>query len=132
MITFFAVKLNSNQRQKGKLTMKPIKVKQIYYNINGFYRKANTKTQRSLLGYIIKAGLVDDPIYGGAFNLVREIESYVGIYVLETKERPEVAMEIIKIAEKAMLGMYDDFAFSEREINIIITQLGNLKGKGGK
>lgn len=81
---------------------------------------------------IIKAGLVDDPIYGGAFNLVREIESCDGIYVLETKEHPEVAMEIIKVAEKAMLGLYDDFAFSEREINIIISKLGNLKGKGGK
>ncbi len=112
--------------------MKPIKVKQIYYNINGFYRKANTKTQRALLGYIIKAGLADDPIYGGAFNLVREIESCVGIYVLETKELPGTAMEIIKIAENAILGLYDDFAFSEREINTIIAQLGNLKGKGGK
>jgi hypothetical protein len=112
--------------------MKPIKVKQIYYHINGFYRKANTKTQRALLGYIIKAGFADHPIYGGAFDLVREIESYTGIYVLETRERPEVAMEIIKIAERAMLGWYDDFAFSEREINIIIAQLGNLKGKGGK
>ena len=112
--------------------MKSITVKRIYYHINGFYRKANTKTQRALLGYIIKAGLVDDPIYGGAFNLVREIESYAGIYVLETKEHPSVAMEIIKIAENAMLGLYEDFAFSEREINTIITQLGNLKGKGGK
>jgi len=112
--------------------MKIIEVKSVYYNIVSFYKKANTKTQRALLGYIIKGGHVSDPIYGGAFDLVREIEKCVGVYLLQSAENYETVEAIVHIAESAMLGMWDDFAFSEREINTILIQLGNLKGKGGK
>ena len=106
--------------------MKNIKVRQMYYEAITLYKKANTKTQRSLLGYMIKCGYAKDPIYGGAFRLVRDIESYAGIYHLETEENPKTAMEIINIAEAAMLGMWDDLAFSEKEITNILRQLGNL------
>lgn len=112
--------------------MKIIEVKSVYYNIVSLYKKANTKTQRALIGHIIKGGHVGDPLYGGAFNLVREIESTVEIYDLKCDEGPEVMEAIVDIAESAMLGMWDDWAFSEREIKIILMQLSNLKGKGGK
>lgn len=112
--------------------MKIIKANRIYYEPCTLYKKANTKTQRALLGYMAKAGFLRDPIYGGAFRLVREIESNPGAYVLQTDERPKVATEIINVAESAMLGMWDEFAFSEREIKIISIQLGNLQYLGGK
>lgn len=112
--------------------MKKISVRQNYYDIQALYKKANTKTQRALLGYMVKGGYASDPVYGGAFTLVREIESYAGIYILETTENSKTTKEIIHIAESAMAGLWDEFAFSEREINTILIQLGNLKGKGGK
>lgn len=112
--------------------MKTIKVQQHYYDIQALYGKAKTKTQRALLGYMVKGGHAQNPIYGGAFRLVKEIESYAGIYFLTTDEHPKKANEIIHIAESAMAGLWDEMAFSEREINTILIQLDNLKGKGGK
>lgn len=112
--------------------MKNIRVSKHYYHIKALYQKANTKTQRALLGYMVKAGLAADPVYGGAFHLVRDIESYHGVYILETEVDAESTKEIISIAENAMLGVWDDFAFSEREINTILNQFGYLEGKGGK
>lgn len=112
--------------------MKTIVVKKVYFNIQSMYKKAETKTQRALLGYIVKGGHAGDPVYGGAFHLVKCIESTTGIYALHTEEAPNCASQIVQIAESAMLGMWDDFAFSEREINTILTQLGHLNMKGGK
>lgn len=112
--------------------MKTITVRQHYYAIEALYKKANTKNQKAILGYMVKAGLANDAVYGGAFHLVREIEGYHGIYLLETTEDARTTKEIIHIAESAMSGMWDEFAFSEREISTILIQLGHLKGKGGK
>ena len=112
--------------------MKTIKANRLYYEPESLYKKANTKTQRALLGYMAKGGFIRDPIYGGAFRLLREMESYAGIYIIQSDESSKIAMEIIKIAESAMLGMWDDFAFSEREIKTISIQFGNLQSIGGK
>ena len=112
--------------------MKTINVSRIYCEPEVLYKKAKTKSQRALLGYMAKGGFIRDPIYGGAFKLLREIESYAGIYVIQTEEKPKVITEIIRIAEAAMLGMWDDFAFSEREIKNISVQFGNFQSLGGK
>ena len=112
--------------------MRTLKVHQLYYEPETLYKKAKTKSQQALLGYMAKAGHLRDPIYGGAFNLLRQIEGYAGLYILESEERPKVAMEIIHITESAMLGMWDDFAFTEREINNISRQFGNFQLKGDK
>lgn len=112
--------------------MKIIKANRLYSEPQSLYKKANTKTQRALLGYMAKGGFIRDPIYIGAFKLVREIESHAGIYVIQTEEKPKIAMEIIKIAESAILGMWDDFAFSEREIKSISQQFGYFQTLEGK
>lgn len=120
--------------------MKIVKANRLYCEPSTLYKKvqkaienkANTKTQRALLGYMAKEGFIRDPIYVGAFRLVREIENHVGVYAIETEERPEVAMEIINIAESAMLGMWDDFAFTKREIKLISMQFGYFQSLGGK
>lgn len=112
--------------------MKIIKVNRLYCEPQSLYKKAKTKSQRALLGYMAKGGFICDPIYVGAFRLVREIESCDGVYVLQTEENPKTTMEIIRIAEDAMKGMWDDFAFSEREIKTITIQFGNFQPLGGK
>jgi hypothetical protein len=112
--------------------MKEIKIHQMHYAIEALYSKAKTKSQRALLGYMVKGGHATDPIYGGAFRLVREIESFAGIYVLATDESFKDTTEIIRIAESAMSGLWDEFAFSEREISTILIQLYNLNKKGGR
>lgn len=112
--------------------MKTIKANRLYCEPYSLYKKANTKSTRALLGYMAKGGFIRDPIYVGAFKLIREIESCDGIYVLETEEKPKVTMEIINIAESAMKGMWDDFAFTEREIKTISIQFGNFQSLGGK
>lgn len=112
--------------------MKIINVHQLYCDPQSLYKKANTKTQRALLGYMAKGGYIRDPIYGGAFKLLKEIESYAGLYVIQTEEKPKVTMEIIRIAEAAMLGMWDDFAFTERELKSISIQFGYFNSLGGK
>ena len=112
--------------------MTPVKANRLYYDPKVLYKKANTKSQRALLGYMAKAGFMGDPIYGGAFRLLNEIESCTGVYGIQSDERDKVAMEIINIADAAMHGLWDDFAFSEREIKTISIQFGNLQSLGGK
>lgn len=99
--------------------MKIIKVHQIYYEPESLYKKAHTKSQKALLGYMAKAGYLRDPIYGGAFHLLCQMESYAGIYCLLSEEHEKVVSEIIRIAESAMLGMWDDFAFSSKELSVL-------------
>lgn len=112
--------------------MTPVKANRLYGEPETLYKKANTKSQRALLGYMAKFGFLRDPIYIGAFRLLSEIESSVGVYSLSTDEKPKIAMEIVRVAESAMLGMWDNFAFSEREIKIISQQFGNFQSLGGK
>ena len=112
--------------------MTTIKANRLYCDPQVLYKKANTKSQRALLGYMAKGGFIRDPIYGGAFKLLKEIESYAGLYVIQTEEKPKTTMEIVKIAESAMLGMWDDFAFTEREIKTICQQFGHFQSLEGK
>lgn len=112
--------------------MKTINANRLYYEPETLYKKAKTKSQRALLGYMAKGGFLRDPIYGGAFRLLREMESYAGIYIIQTEEKPKVAMEIVRIAEAAMLGMWDDFAFTEKEVKNISIQFGYFQSLGGK
>ena len=109
--------------------MKNIVIKQVYYEPLSLYQKADTKSQRALVGYMAKAGYARDPIYGGAFSLLKRIESCAGIYILDTAENAQTTMEIIDIAESAMKGLWDDFMFTERELANIKCQFGDLNTK---
>jgi hypothetical protein len=90
------------------------------------YRKANTPAQRALVGYIIKAGLVDDPIFGGAFSVLRGIEKCMQneeIYELYNCVDNETKRKILHVAQLALDGKFDRFAISERERNDILKNL---------
>lgn len=108
--------------------MKIIKVADTVYDIRTFYKNARTPAQRALLGYIIKGGFAHDPIFGGAFALLCDVElckNNKRIYKLITE--PDVPLkvekQIIYIAEAAMNGEWDEFALNEREINYISRRL---------
>lgn len=106
--------------------MKAIKVQEMQHDIRVLYAKANTKSQRALLGYMLKLGYTREPTFGGAFSLLCAIEGYAGIYYLIPNTDPKVVDEIIYIAEAAMAGLWDRFALSEREIDDILYEIGNL------
>ena len=90
------------------------------------YRKANTPAQRALVGYITKAGLVHDPIFGGAFNALRSIERCMRdeeIYELYSCVDKDTKRKILYVAQLALDGKFDRFAISERERNEILRNL---------
>ena len=88
------------------------------------YKRAKTYEQRSLLGYMVKQGVANSNILCGAFNLLCDIQKCVGIYILVPCENPDVANMIANVAEDAILGKYDRYAFSNREIAKILKEIG--------
>ena len=95
-----------------------IKIYDIAYDTISLYRKANTPAQRALAGYIIKSGKTNDTIFGGAFNLLRGIESCNAkgeIYELYPMVDKETKKKIMHVAQVTLDGKLDKFAISERE-----------------
>ena len=104
--------------------MKIIKVMETKWDINVLYENATSKAKRGLLGYMIKTGRSDDLIFGGAFALLRDIESCHGIYRLKIQSANH--REIIAIAEVAQNGGFDKFAISKMEIKHISSMLNQI------
>ena len=103
-----------------------IKVHDVVYEPTMLYRKANTPNQRALVGYITKAGMVNDTIFGGAFSVLRNIERCIQndeIYELHSYVDKETKKKILYIVQLAMDGKFDRFAISERERNEILKNL---------
>lgn len=109
--------------------MKTIKVMATMTDIRLLYKKANTPAQRALLGYMTKTGVVTDPIFGGAFNLLRSIEWCMEgsvIYNLYPLEDTETTKKIVHVAQLALDGEFDDFSIKVREIENIIKCMNNF------
>lgn len=109
--------------------MKTIKVMATINDIRILYKKANSPAQRALLGYMTKAGVVTDSIFGGAFNLLRSIEWCTEgnvIYSLYPLEDSETTKKIIHIAQLALDGEFDAFSIKAREIENIIKCMNNF------
>lgn len=103
-----------------------IKIYDVIYEPITLYRKANTSAQRALVGYIIKAGFADDPMFGGAFMVLRSIEKCMQteeIYELYNCVDNETKRKILHIVQLALDGKFDRFAISERERNDILKNL---------
>lgn len=109
--------------------MKTIKVIASTADVHTLYKKARTSAQRALLGYMAKTGVITNPIYCGAFNVLRSIEWCVDgneIYTLYPIEDSVTVFKIIDIAQSALDGNYDSFAFSTREVDNIIRCMENI------
>lgn len=103
--------------------MKTIKVIVTTTDVPTLYKRANTTAQRALLGYMAKAGVITSPIFCGAFNVLRNIEWCMDggeIYSLFPIEDTATVKKIIEIAQSALDGDFNSFAFSAREIDNII------------
>lgn len=103
--------------------MKTIKIIANTIDVNTLYKKANTSAQRALLGYMAKTGVITSPIFCGAFNVLRSIEWCMDgeeIYSLYPIEDSSTVNKIVNIAQSALDGNFDSFAFSSREIDNII------------
>lgn len=108
--------------------MRNIKLNTKTYDTLTLLRKTDTKSvaQRGLCGYMIMAGISHNPIYGGAFHVLRNIEKAVDdeqIYNFIPYVSPAEQKAILEIAQKALDGDYDKFAMSERNINTNIKSL---------
>lgn len=103
--------------------MKTIKVIANTHDIRSMYKKARTLSQRALLGYMVKTGVATDPVFCGAFNVLRNIEWCVDgkeVYNLYPFEDSTTTTKIIDIVQSALDGEFDYFSFSAREIDNII------------
>lgn len=106
--------------------MKTIKIFDATYDTMTLYRKANTCAQQALAGYIIKAGKINDPIFGGAFGLIRSIEhcNETGeIYKLYSLVDDQTERQIIHVAQLALDGKLDKFTISKTECDRIVKYL---------
>lgn len=98
------------------------------YDTLTLLRKTDTKSvaQRSLCGYMIMAGISHNPIYGGAFHVLKNIEKAVEdeqIYNFIPYVSVADQKAILVIAQKALDGDYDKFAMTERAITTNIKRL---------
>jgi hypothetical protein len=109
--------------------MKTIKIIANTSDVYTLYKRANTQAQRALLGYMAKTGTIKDPVFCGAFNVLRNIEWCMDekeIYNLYSIEDTCTADKIIGIAQYALDRQFDSFAFSVREIDNIIRCMENI------
>ena len=109
--------------------MKTIKVVAMNTDIPTLYRRAKTSAQRALLGYMAKTGVITDSVYCGAFNVLRSIEWCMDgeeIYNLYPIDDSATVAKIIDIAQSALDGNFNSFAFSVREVDNIIKCIGNI------
>lgn len=109
--------------------MKTIKVMSAVCDVRMLYKKANSSAQRALLGYMAKAGVITDPIFGGAFNLLHSIEWCAEgnvIYSLYPLEDSATTKRIIHVAQLALDGEFDTFSFKAREIDNIVRNMENF------
>lgn len=98
--------------------MATIKIFDVIYDTTTLYKKANSDAQRSLLGYIVKAGKTNDPIFGGAFALLHSIERCNAngeIYKLYPMVDEHTEKKIVHVAQMALDGKLDKFAVNETE-----------------
>ena len=110
--------------------MKTIKIYDTVYDIKELYRKANTPAQRALAGYMIKSGQTSNPIFGGAFRFLREVEHCLRteeIYEIYSLVDSNIKKQIIHIAQIAIDGELDKFALSEKEIRDTLKNLSEYQ-----
>ena len=98
--------------------MKIIKIFDTVCDTQTLYSKATTDSLQALAGYIIKSGQTNDPVLGGAFVFLRNIErcNATGeIYKLYSMVDDQTERKIIHAAQLALDGKLDRFIISETE-----------------
>ena len=108
---------------------KIIKLYDTIYDIRTLYRKANTPAQRALASYIVKAGMTNDSIFGGAFKLLCDVEfctSSKDIYKINCYVDSETESKITYVAQMALDGKFDCFMMKKSEMDAIVKALAEF------
>ncbi len=95
-----------------------IKINHHTFETLTLYKRANTPAQRALAGYIIRSGKANDPVLGGAFHVLRKIESCNEegeVYELYNLVSTTEKRKIIDYVQMALDGEFDKFMFTEAE-----------------
>ena len=103
-----------------------IKIIDTTFQTIDLYRKVRTPEQKALAGYIIKAGETYNPILGGAFKALRDIQYCMEvneIYRLYPLVDSATEKKILHVVQMALDGQFDRFAISERERQTTIKAL---------
>lgn len=108
--------------------MRTIYINETGWDLHLLYRNAiRTKARRGLFGYMLRTGRVDNLIFGGAFQLIMELEPVWGKEAYHLKSETSHAREIIAVAEVALAGGFDKFALSKREMKNTIRALDEIE-----
>lgn len=94
------------------------------------YKRASTEAQRSLAGYVIRSGKVNDPILGGAFHVLCKIErcnEQGEIYELYNLLKPEEKRKVLDYVQMALDGELDKFMVTRGERDSMIKCLAEPK-----
>ena len=95
-----------------------IKINHHVYDTLTLYKRASTDNQKGLVGFIIKSGKANDPILGGAFNVLRKIEhcNEVGeVYELYNLLDSEEKRKVLDYVQMAMDEEFTPYMISETE-----------------
>ena len=107
-----------------------IKINHHTYETLTLYKRATTEAQRSLAGYIIRSGKVNDPILGGAFHVLCKIErcnEEGEIYELYNLLSSQEKRKILDYVQMAMDGELDQFMVAETERKAMVKCLAEPK-----
>lgn len=107
-----------------------IKINHHTFETLTLYKRANTEAQRSLAGYIIRSGKVNDPILGGAFHVLCKIERCMEegeIYELYNLLNAQEKRKVLDYVQMAMDGELDQFMVSETERRTMMKCLAEPK-----
>lgn len=107
-----------------------IKINHHVFETLTLYRRADTEAQKSLAGYIMKTGKVNDPILGGAFRVLCKIERCNDegeVYELYNLLTSQEKRKVIDYVQMAMDGEFSPFMFTEAERRSMIKHLSEPK-----
>lgn len=108
--------------------MKTITINEVGWDLHILYREAiQTKARRGLFGYMLRTGRADNLIFGGAFQLLKQLEPVWGKAAYSLRPETSAAREIIAVTEAALAGGFDRFALSRREMQRTIKALNDIE-----
>jgi len=108
--------------------MKTITINEVGWDLHLLYREAiQTKARRGLFGYMLRTGRADNLIFGGAFQLLKQLEPVWGKEAYSLRSATSATRDIIAIVEVALAGGFDRFALSRKEMQRTIKALDGIE-----
>ena len=107
--------------------MKTFRVSQKYWATSELYAQAyQSKARRALFGYMLYTGRLYDTVFGGAFQLLIDLESLEKGECYRLIQGKKDIREIVATTEVAIAGGFNYFMVPAREIRRTGRLLENL------